>query len=147
MSAQRRTPDSSFRPVQGTPVIDPAFRGIAIATRDWAPRPQDLTVHGVLLVPEKDFDPGARILDAVALVATFVPPWGPYRGGGTYHFSWMPFRERLVLDDDVQRSGGFVRAYFNTGFPEDVPVPAGGRLFLLASVGRHVSEVLTVKIG
>ena len=128
------------------PRVDGAFRGIAIAAPRRVRTPAGMAVHGTVQVPEKDFDPGAGVLDAVALVLTSPPPRGPYGGGGTYHRAWMPFRERVVLADDVQRAAGLVRGWFTSALPADVP-PFLVPFYLMASVGPYASDVLTVEIG
>jgi hypothetical protein len=147
MSAHRPPSPSPFKPVPESPRLDAAFRGIVLAAPARTPDPAGTLVHGALQVPEKDFVPGAGVLDAVALVLNAPPPNGPYQGSGMAYRAWMPFRDRVILADDVQRTGGLVRGYFNLALPDDVPKFAFGKFFLLASVGPHVSDVLTIQIG
>ncbi len=147
---RKKTPagPSPFGRVPESPRIDAAFRGIVITAPPRVAKPAGTLVHGAVQVPEKDFDPGAGVLDAVALVVTSPPGAGPFRGGGMYRYAWMPFRDRIVLADDVERGGGIVRGYFRVALPRDLPPSFDyGEFFIVASVGSYASDVLTVKLG
>jgi hypothetical protein len=144
VSAKKSSP-SPFTQRPESPRVDPAFRGIVLSAPARVQAAPGTLVHGVVQVPEKDFDPGAGVLDAVALVVT-KPPSDPYAGGGTFRYAWMPFRERVVLADDVQRAGGLVRGWFATALPKDIP-RFNGPFYVIASVGPYASDVLTVEVA
>lgn len=146
MTKKRPVQVSPFKQLPECPTIDAAFRGIRISAASRTKKSAGLMVYGTVQVPEKDFETGAGVLDAVALVVTRPPPEGPFRGGGGYYRAWMPFRERVVLADDVQRSGGCVRGHFAVALPNDLPTFAGIGFYLLASVGPYTSDVLTIQV-
>lgn len=132
-----------LRRVPESPSLPRGFRGVVLSSSA-AARGRDLRVHGALQVPAREFEPGARVLDAVAIVATVVVP-GPFGGGHTAHRAWVPFREWLVLEDDAERTDDLVRGWFNAGLPADLPGPPRGDAYVVASLGRYASEVLIVR--
>jgi hypothetical protein len=146
MKTERPPTPSPFQQVPESPKITPAFRGIVLATPLKVNDTRTMIVHGAVQVPEKDFASGAKVLDGVAIIMTRPPGLESPRGARTYSHGLMPFRDRVVMDDEIVRTGGCVRGYFNVAPLKDLEPLPPGKFYLHAAVGPYVSDILTIEV-